>query len=542
MIIDRRRFLGVLGAGAALGCERASGVEARDGGASDAAAPSDAPRADGAAPAPDAPNVLLIVVDQERASRWFPAAVTLPAHDALTRAGTTFARHYTDAMPCTPSRSVMYTGQHTQRTGMRSNIGFGQASMATSLPTLGTMLKARGYATAYLGKWHLSEIDSGTDCANNTAAALQPYGFDTFNACGDIPGKALSGYRDDPGVATAAGDWIARRAAASDRRPWLLACNFVNPHDIMFFYGGDPLMGFGTRAPDDPVYRRDWGVSLPANADDDLSSKPGAQAAYKQLYDTFQRYPDTPLGAAGLRNFINYYVNCIVDVDRHVQTVLAALARSPLAADTVVVFTSDHGEMAQAHGLRGKGPFVYEENNHVPLIVVDPRARGAAGRRVDALSCHLDLAPTVLALAGQSLAETRERYPALKGLDLTPWMRGETAAARASLLMTFDFGGTVDTPGLPARGMSAARRPFVRGVFDGRTKFARYFAAGDYHLPMSFDELVQRNDLELYDLDVDASERTNLAASPAAERERLTRMNDALNELIAREAGGEFTG
>lgn len=509
-------------------------------GASDAS--SDAlPRQD-AADALHGPNILVIVVDQERAKRWFPDGVSMPARESVARAGAVFSRHYTNAMPCTPSRSVMYTGQHVKGTGMRSNIGFGQEPMQTAIPTLGTMLYARGYSTNYLGKWHLSDIDSGDSCSNNTRAALQPYGFEVYNECGDIPGKALSGYRDDPGVATSVRDWIQRRPTSGDDRPWLLCCNFVNPHDIMFFYGGAPLMGFGTPAPNDALYRQNWNVQLPPTAAEDLSTKPGAHAGYKQLYDTFQRYPDNPLGQAGLRNFINYYINCLLDVDRHIQVVLDALAASPFASNTIIVLTSDHGEMAQAHGLRGKGPFVYEENNHVPLAIIDPRNGAAAGRRVDALSCHLDFTPTILALAGQPLAQTRERYPSVAGVDLSAYLRGETPAVqRESLLMTFDFGGTIALPGMASPGMNTARRTFVRGMFDGRYKFARYFASNDYHLPTTFDELVSRNDLELYDLMADPNEQTNLAFDPTPMRALIEQSNAKLNALITNEAGGEFT-
>ncbi len=550
--LNRRRFLEVVGLGAA-GLATACGTEPRTTPANDAtdmssgdttADASDA-TADADTASPVAPyNVLLIVVDQERYHRSLPSDLELPGHARVAANGLTFRKHYTNAMPCTPSRSVMYTGHHVQNTKMRSNIGFAdQGNMPTSLPTLGTLLKDRGYRTAYFGKWHLSEIDSGEDCGAPTFAALAAYGFDEFNECGDLQGTVRSGNSDDPTTAAVANAWLrARKADAADAAPWCLAVNFVNPHDIMFFYpGGLGTGNFGFAAPTDPLYTTRYDVTLPASAREDLSNRPSAQQAYKQLYDQLQSYPDDAVGDALLTRFINYYYTCIADVDRHIVTVLDALEASGQADRTIVVLTSDHGEMAQVHGLRGKGPFVYEENNHVPLVIAHPDFAG--GRTTDALTTHADLTPTILSLVGQSREATAAKSPGLAGLDLSVLLTDPAAASpRTGVLMTCDFMGLMDVPG--ANDLVTANlndvRSYLRGIFDGRYKFARLFAVRDYRTPADWAELVGRNDLECYDTVTDPDELNNLGADPEANRSLLESLWQKLEALILAEAGGDF--
>ena len=490
------------------------------------------------------PNVLFLLVDQERTPLFMPKDLVLETRARLYAQGTELSLHYANAMPCTPSRSVLYTGQHVQKTKMLNNVGFAQGSMSTSLPTMGSLFKELGYRTAYYGKWHLSEIASDKDCATKTTGALVPYGFDEYGECGDIQGTPLSGYRDDPGVADSAVTWLGRQKASDG--PWLLSVDFVNPHDVMFYYpGGFAAPGvrtFGFDAPNDPLYRKSWDVELPPHYDEDLSKKPPAQRAYAQMYDAIQRYPDGARGIEARKAFMSYYVNCLRDVDRHMGRVLAALAASPFAGDTLVVFTSDHGELAFSHGMRGKGSNVYEENNHVPFVVSGPGV--PRGGRVSGLSSHVDVVPTLLGLVGQSQAATRERHPELVGMDFSPSLRDpQEPTSRKDALMCFDFGGTTDIAlaGEDAPDTTVATpRPFLRGVTDGRYKLARYFAAGAYSVPKTWEELRDTCDLELYDRSQDPLEQKNLAADPEAHKALILDLNTRLNTLVTGEAGGEL--
>ena len=104
-------------------------------------------------------NILLIVTDQERAMADLPSVLHLPGHEALLQRGVSMGNFHVNTTPCSPSRSVIFTGQHTQKTGITANLGLPPFNeLASTIPTLGHMLGDLGYQTAYKGKWHLSHI------------------------------------------------------------------------------------------------------------------------------------------------------------------------------------------------------------------------------------------------------------------------------------------------------------------------------------------------------------------------------------------------
>ena len=177
-------------------------------------------------------NVLFIVSDQEYAHQAMPEGVSLPNHERLKAAGVTFENHQVTTTVCTPSRSVMLTGQHTPHTGMWDNTNMAWISeMDTAIPTVGHMLRDAGYYTAFKGKWHLSDIPS-----EGSKDALEPYGFADFQDWGETWGEPLDGYRQDPKVAEeeaverVGGEVIAMKKTDVDEekllmtkyRPWLL--------------------------------------------------------------------------------------------------------------------------------------------------------------------------------------------------------------------------------------------------------------------------------------------------------------------------------
>jgi arylsulfatase A-like enzyme len=108
------------------------------------------------------PNILMIVTDQEYAHQPMPAEFALPSRDRIRSRGVTFNNHHCTTTVCTPSRSVMYTGQHTPHTRMFDNTNFAwiddMKADPKTLPTIGHMLRDLGYHTVFKGKWHLSEF------------------------------------------------------------------------------------------------------------------------------------------------------------------------------------------------------------------------------------------------------------------------------------------------------------------------------------------------------------------------------------------------
>ena len=527
------------------------------------------------------PNILMIVTDQEYAHQPLPADLALPNRERIRARGVTFTQHHCTTTVCTPSRSVMYTGRHTSHTRMFDNTNFAwiddMRADPETLPTIGHMLRDLGYHTVYKGKWHLSEIP-----AEGSRDAMEPYGFSEYQEFGDVVGGPLDGALKDGKIADEAADWLATRASeVAAATPWFMTVNFVNPHDVMFFdtdaeemvqvKGLFPIFD----APDTPLYHQQWQTSLPASFFDDLEGQPPAVRDYKRLCDMY--YGRIPMDRRDMwHNHVNYYLNCILDVDRHIGTVLDQLDASGLADDTIVIFTSDHGEQGGAHHLRQKGGVAFQESVNVPLVIADPRHSDAS--RTDAVGSHLDLVPTILAYAGLSEDERRKRYPLLKGHDLSGVVRdpasvgprGSSAAPGKGSLITYDMIATIDAEWFVTnatkvfdaaaaaagqefhRGMEAFEglveeigvpnldaRELFRGVFDGRYKLVRYFGMGHYNLPAEVQQLLADNDVALYDLQSDPEEMENLAnpAHPRYDEALLSAMNQKLNALIEEEIG-----
>lgn len=553
--IDRRTLL-ASGAAALVGANIATnGAQAAT-----APAPASPPRTR----RKGRPNILLIVTDQQRAMADIPDALPLPAHDWLREKGIVFDRYHVNTTPCGPSRSNIYTGLHTQHTGLYANPNSPPyPQLSPKIPTIGTMLRSAGYRTTYKGKWHLSNINEGLNFGGvaggifpNTSDILEPFGFSGYNFDGEREGLTWEGFMSDGVTAAEAVSQLRAFAAdEQDNAPWFMAVNFVNPHDIMFY---DPSgEGEATRArrnlispllpePGDPVYDRDWKLPLPRSFyADDLSRKPRAQAAITASSGAFygrMRHEDE---AVWLRNQ-NYYFNCLRDVDRHMRTVLDALAASGQLDNTIILFTSDHGERAGAHRMRQKGGTIYKEDVGVPLIVVHPDLPG--GRTTQALGSAVDLVPTMLSLAGVDEAAQRTMQPKLVGHDLSAAIASTTARTgrdKAGILFNYAvrYGwnapdvppGVAETKPLPENDLMLRR--LHRGVHDGRYKFARYFAPAQHHIPQRWRDLVAYNDLELYDTAADPDEIDNLAWRPEAHKALIERLNAQTNALIAAEVG-----
>ena len=137
---------------------------------------------------------------------------------------------------------------------------------------------------------------------------------------------------------------------------------------------------------------------------------------------------------------MNFYLNCIRDVDRHIEVVLDALLASGEADRTIVIMTADHGEMAGSHGLRQKGNLPYDENTHVPLVIAHPDFVGCTS--TDTLASAVDIAPTLLAFAGLSEDDIAQQCPELGGHSLLPALGG--TAVRDGVLVAIESVVTLD--------------------------------------------------------------------------------------------------
>jgi arylsulfatase A-like enzyme len=501
------------------------------------------------------PNILLIITDEERQRIPRPEGFSLSARQRLAERGTSFDSYYVASAMCSSSRSVLYTGQHVVHTEIFDNDNMPYIRpLDPALGTIGTMLGAQGYYCTYQGKWHLSNAYLDPANPHSTVRDLEPYGFYEWNDWGDIDGGAWAGLRIDPVIAGQAVRWLRDRAGSvSAEQPWFMAVNFVNPHDIMSFdYGGTsevqlpPALAHAvvTKAPAEiPIYQSQWEFDLPASRLDDLTGAAPAVSEYRDVTDV----AFGPVsGEDKWREGMNFYLNCIRDVDRSVDHVLDALEASGQADRTVIVFSSDHGDLVGSHGLRQKGALVYDENFHVPLVVVHPDVEG--GSRSSALTSGVDLAPTLLEMAGLDTSRVETEYPALHGHSFASALEG--GATREGVLTAVENVANLDAsfwrnfsdPDVAGKIASGELRPdwtkrgFLRGYTDERFSFGRYFSPLEPNRPSDVDALFENNDVVLYDRDVDPTETTNLADDPSR-RDLVSEYSAKLEALIDAEIG-----
>jgi arylsulfatase A-like enzyme len=190
---------------------------------------------------------------------------------------------------------------------------------------------------------------------------------------------------------------------------------------------------------------------------------------------------------------------------------------------------------------------------NVPFIISHPDLPG--GKRCKAVTSHVDIAPTLLGLAGGG---PRER-DALPGRDIAPVLHDPEAARidaiRPAALFNYNMFAYIDgdfltkvsrfireggkPADLPSQGWrpNLAKRGAIRTAFDGRYKLNRYFSPEEHHTPRSIEELFANNDVELFDLDVDPDETQNLALDRQKNADLLLAMNEKLNQAIESEVG-----
>jgi len=524
-------------------------------------------------------NVLFITCDQRMFQSVQAKGFRQPALDRLTARGVTFTNHYISSAVCTPSRGVIYSGLAPQVTGIQDEMMFGWTpSLSTNAVSMGTAMKRLGYSTAYFGKFELDTDIVFPKPGVNYADALKKYGFDVWQSYGEVTGGPDQGYQVDGVIGADGIRWLrtnAERLRKADKR-WFLVLSFINPHDIFFADVNPPgesvqkglKPGLTTVIPADAQSRKQWDFPMWSTLDESLRV-PGRPGTHWEFYRGIANVMgEIPTKRRDMwRAYNNFYLNLLQENDRCIGLVLDALDDLDLWKDTVVVFTSDHGELCGSHGgLRNKGPVSYEQNVHVPMIVAHPDVKG--GQTTRALTSHIDLLPTLVALTGAPKDAVADITKGLPGRDFSTVLASPSSArldaVRPGILFNYVGLSSVDarfftslfeagfgkdgafamTPaGLAGNHPDLSKRGFVSMTFDGRYKFARYYAPNQFNTPQTLEEILARNDLELFDLQVDPEEKNNLALDPRRHEQLILRMNALLNELMAREVGvndGQF--
>jgi len=368
------------------------------------------------------PNLLFLYTDEQAFSTlatYGNTQIQMPNLNRLAASSTVIDECYVTQPVCTPSRSTLLTGLYPHTNGCTEN----NVPLCTEIPCLPEMLSAGNYRTAHYGKWHLGD------------ELFAQHGFDEWISIEDgynrhfregrdqsttssyhdfLTEKGLTpkhGERFGRGEATRLPEelgkpaFLAREASgfirSNQERPFMLFVNFLEPH--MPFYG-----------PRDDQYCPD-DIPLPPNNE----AFPGPSAPLKarllqRHYADHDRAGLTikPEDGGWRRLIANYWGLCSL-VDTHVGTILDGLRDSGQWDNTIIVFTSDHGDMMGAHGLVAKC-VMYQEAVRVPLIMKLPGQ--AEGTRVSGPVSQVDVVPTLLDLMEQPIP------PELQGKSLRPWL------------------------------------------------------------------------------------------------------------------------
>ncbi|MFA9478586.1 sulfatase [Phycisphaerales bacterium AB-hyl4] len=322
--------------------------------------------------ADDRPNLLLVFADQLRADAvgcYGNEVVRTPTIDALARQGVRAQHCFANYPCCGPMRASMLTAVDASRHGVIAN----DLAIRTDLPTLGTTLRDAGYRTGYVGKWHLD----GVPRSKYTPPGPRRLGFDDYWAVCNCAHDYFRPYyyRDTP-----------QRIDAEGYEPIVqteLAIEFLQSHREMNQPFG-LVVSWGP--PHDPY--------------------PQVPEQYRDLYDP-ARLPLRPNVQPATENALANGLECrrtIADyyaattaLDEQLDRLLSTLNQLGMAENTLVVFTSDHGDMLWSHGwMKKQSP--YAESVHVPLVLRGPSL--PAGETCDALVGLMDLTPTLLGLLG----------------------------------------------------------------------------------------------------------------------------------------------
>ena len=460
--IDRRGALKGLAAGAA-----AAAAPALFGGCAPAVVRGSAARR---------PNIVFIMTDDHaRAalSVYGNAVLKTPQLDRIAAGGVRFDNAFVTNALCLPSRATYLTGQYSHTHGLRTNgeeSGFLREPRLRNADTWPNLLRASGYHTGVVGKWHVNTPPEGYD-----RTAILPGQGVYFDPPMLVDGtlRTQQGHTDDV-IGRHALRFLVERPRD---RPFALLYQFKAPHR-----GWEPAPRFA-HAFDDVD------VPVPPSLLESQAARPEALrksnlriADMPDFRDTVD--PSLPEDARARRNFqafIRRYYSVLLGVDENVGRFLDALDAAGLAEDTVVVYTTDNGFFLGEHGLFDKR-LMYDPSIRVPLLLRWPG--GVAAARVeDRFALNIDVAPTFLDLAGVPVPA------AMQGASWNPLLADGDPPWRTDFLHEYyEF---------PA---AHCVRPH-RGVRDARWKYIRWNLAP--------------HEEELYDLQADPDETRSLAGVPA---------------------------
>ncbi len=340
------------------------------------------------------PNLLFVFADQMRACDWHEGKLHTLNLARLANEGTRFQNCFANAPVCTPSRAILLTGLLPQHNRVIGN----DLPLPEEIPTIGNFLKESGYATGYVGKWHLD----GTPRGKFTPPGPRRHGFDFWAAYNCSHDYAHPKYfRDDENLIEMPG---YEPEIQTDLALEFLHQNQAKPFALFLSWG----------PPHDPY--------------------PMVPDEFRTLYDnvepranTIEDAPNQLARGLECRETLKNYYAAISALDFQMGRLLAFLDESGLAENTIVVFTSDHGDMLWSHG-QMKKQLPYDEAINVPFVIRWPQ-QIRAGYESKTLLSISDFTPSLLGLMNV------DSDAPFDGTDLSFALRGEQCASPNCVLL-----------------------------------------------------------------------------------------------------------
>ena len=435
----------------------------------------------------------MVLVDDMRWDEMRAAGhpfIDTPHMDRVAREGARFLNAFATTPLCSPSRASFLTGQYAHTNGITDNT----ARPSHTLRTFPAALQRAGYRTGFFGKWHMGNDDSPRPGFNHWVA--MPGQGEAVDPSLNVDGERVNakGYTTD--LLT---DYVERFIERPSDQPFLvyLAHKAIHPNVIQKDDGSlVPIPGQpGGFVAAERHRGRYAGRPMPRRAS---AFKPplGKPALLRPV----EGLPPLGRETATTDEEIRGRIEMLLGVDDSLGRILATLEKQRVLDDTVVVFTSDHGYFYGEHGLNEERRLAYEETIRIPLLIRYPR-RVAANVTRSQMVLSIDLAPTLLELAGVQPGAD------LQGRSLIPVLERDSRDWRSSFLVEY-YSDTV------------FQRIHQMGYSAARTERHKY---------IQYRELEGMD--ELYDLEADPFEETNMIGRPDA-GVTLERMKSELRRLL----------
>jgi arylsulfatase A-like enzyme len=375
------------------------------------------------------PNILIINSDQHRVDSlgcYGHDIVKTPNLDRLAAMGMRFDNAFTPAPLCCPARQSLLCSQVPEKHGCLWNYGAGSGHAMGGLPPETDVwprrLQQAGYRTAYFGKWHVNPDVDPTGFGFEKYSGLENYpgrrpAKNSWNDLTDICGVGIydEGETETSRTHASAYDCIATiKEYAEGDAPWHVRLDYTEPHLPCF-----PTREFLNMY--DPDELAPWG-----SFDEELAEKPYIQ---KQQLDNWNIADWT---WDDWKHYVHQYFAVITQMDDAIGKVIAYLEESGLIENTIIIYTTDHGDMAGGHRMMDKHYILYEDVVHVPMIIRWDGVTPPGSVDDDFTSHYLDLGPTLLEAAGLEIPDCYD------GKSLLPRLRGEPVIGAEGITSTYN--------------------------------------------------------------------------------------------------------